>query len=580
MWAAPLAMDAGLLAFVLVALIPVVGPGASFSPDEGVAVIQARTIQGDGGWIVEHPFAELDPGDDYYPLGASTVGRHGQAPFAKHPAYPVLLAGLDRAGGITAMVLLSIAGTVGAAVAAALLARRVAGGLERPVLWAVGLGSPLLFDAYLLIAHSLGAALAAGAVVAAAGGLQRGGARPFLLAALATAAAVLVRSEALVFAAALAAGIGLSAIALRRPRLLAGAAAVAGAGLAAALAEKQAQIALVGASPGGVQAPAVEGGFLGARMEAFINTWLDPSAGVTTSADLALLLAVVLTVAGAVVARRRPEQPGLLVAVVLVAGAVSVLAFADSPSRTVPGFLVAFPVAAVALALVDRRYFEAASGRLLVTVTAGLFVAAILATQYREGGSAEWGGRYFALAIPLVSVLAVDALARRSPALPVGSRRWAAAGLVGVSALLSVGAVTSLARIHSFTGELLERIAATGATSQPGDGHSQPVLVSAYPNIPRLAWASFSDQRWLHNPDPGAGAELAHRLREAGVDELVFVGSEPDDVAPYLVAYRVDEDRSWEMGSWAVSTLVPSETGGRAPVDSAGARLDRRSRRP
>lgn len=544
------------LGILLLALVPMVGTSASFSPDEGVAIIQTRSLVEERGWIVEHPFASIDPGDRFYPLGGSSRGDSGQAPFAKHPAYPIVLTVFDRLGGMPAMVVLSVAATVTAAGLGALVARTVTGSLERSVLWAIGLGSPLLFDAYLLIAHSAGAALVTAAVLAALHGARRS--RPLLAllaCALLMAMAVLMRSEALIFALALGAGIAVTALVQRRPALLAGAIGVPLAGLAAALAEKQMQVALIGASPGAVSPPSVDGGFLGARVEGLLNTWLRPVPGVPSSGDLVLLLVPVLIVAAAAVARRRPERPRLFVALAGAAVGCSILAFVLDPDRIVPGLLLAFPLTVVAFALVDRRSFDA-GGRLLLTVTAGLFLAGILATQYREGGSAEWGGRYFALAVPLIAVLAIDGLHRRGLRLPAVTRRAAAGGLVCCSALLAIGSVASLSRVHSFTDRLLDRIVATADASTPGDGQARPVVLSSQPNIPRLAWDDFEQVRWLHNPDEDLGGELAALLRGAEVGEVVFVGQEPEDVTPYLVRYTVDEERSWDMGRWKVSTLV------------------------
>ena len=104
----------------------------------------------------------------------SERGATGRA-LAKHPLYPVLLAAADRLGGVTGMVLLSLAGTVAAAGLAAVLARRLDPALVRPDLWMVGLASPLLFDGFLVIAHTLGAALAAAAVLLALRAVERAG---------------------------------------------------------------------------------------------------------------------------------------------------------------------------------------------------------------------------------------------------------------------------------------------------------------------------------------------------------------------------------------------------------------------
>ena len=156
---------------VLLALVPVVGTASSFSADEGAVIVQARSLAGKltggDGWIVEHPVPEVDPTGVNYPLENADRGENGFAPYAKHPLYPVLLAVADRAGGVTAMVLLSLAGTLAAAALAAGLARRIDPALARPTLWVVGLASPLLFDGYLVMAHALAAALAVGAVLLA-----------------------------------------------------------------------------------------------------------------------------------------------------------------------------------------------------------------------------------------------------------------------------------------------------------------------------------------------------------------------------------------------------------------------------
>lgn len=140
----------------------------------------------------------------FFPVAGSDRGEQGMAPFAKHPVYPLLLASADRVGGTAAMVVLSVQGTVASAGFAALLAREVTGGRERAVLWAVGLASPLLFDAYLLIAHSMGAALVTAATLAVVRGIRSS--RPALPMAVGiglVVAAVLLRTEALIFALAL-----------------------------------------------------------------------------------------------------------------------------------------------------------------------------------------------------------------------------------------------------------------------------------------------------------------------------------------------------------------------------------------
>ncbi|MGI9080533.1 MAG: hypothetical protein ACR2GF_06920, partial [Acidimicrobiales bacterium] len=86
LWAAPLWAHAAALAVILLALIPVLGgTGASFSADEGAALVQARHLARGQGWVVDHPLPPPDPGQKAYPPGLSSRGVAGTAPFLQHP---------------------------------------------------------------------------------------------------------------------------------------------------------------------------------------------------------------------------------------------------------------------------------------------------------------------------------------------------------------------------------------------------------------------------------------------------------------------------------------------------------------
>jgi hypothetical protein len=561
LWQAPLWAHVLILGVALLGLLPLMAPGrATFSPDEAVVLAQSRSLAGGGGWIVEHPFAEVDPGLRFFPVAGSSPGDGGMAPFAKHPAYPLVLAGLDAVGGMAAMVALSVLGTLAAAALAALLAREVAGGLERPVLWAVGGASPLLFDAYLLIAHSVGAALVTGATLAVVRGVRRGApAWAPAVASLLVALAVLLRTEALIFALALGAGTAVTGLVRRRPATAAGGVVVGAAGVVAAVAERWWAQGLVGASPGPAGLPTDGGSYAGARLEGFLRTWLRPSLEPMTGPDMVLVVVTGVAAAAVLVLRGRAGRPQVLVVLSVAATAMTAFALVADPARVVPGLLVAYPLAVFGVGLVDRASFEAASGRLVLTVTGAVFVAGVLATQYRVGGSAEWGGRYFALVVPVLTVLAVDALARRAPALPAAVRGGAVAGLVACSALMAVGALASMHSWHGFYERMLTELDRAGRSTAAGDGGG-PVVVTAHPNLARRGWPTLSEQRWLYDSGPERGGEpatrLAARLQDRGVEELVFVGRDDDDIEPYLEHYVVDPDRSFTLRAWEVSTLV------------------------
>src|SRR5206468_10994972 len=122
LWNASVWAHMGALAVVLVALLAVVGSSSSFSADEGAAIIQARSLAAGHGWIVADPVPAADPTGVDYPRELSEHGARGVAPFGKHALYALVLAGADRMGGVEAMVLLSLAGTVVAAGLAGALA--------------------------------------------------------------------------------------------------------------------------------------------------------------------------------------------------------------------------------------------------------------------------------------------------------------------------------------------------------------------------------------------------------------------------------------------------------------------------
>ncbi|MGH7362061.1 MAG: hypothetical protein ACREJI_10670, partial [Candidatus Methylomirabilales bacterium] len=198
LWLASPWMHVGALALVLVPLAALVGaPG--FAPDEGAAILQARSLSRGDGWIVAHPLPAADPTGRLYPIKLAEEGTKGFAPLAKHPLYPVLLAGANRVGGVAAMVLLSVAGTVAAAGLAGALAAHLEPGLVRPAIWVVGLASPLMFDGFLVMGHTLAATVAAAAVLAAVSSVEKRSWSLALAVAPCVALAALLRSEALLF---------------------------------------------------------------------------------------------------------------------------------------------------------------------------------------------------------------------------------------------------------------------------------------------------------------------------------------------------------------------------------------------
>ncbi|MEN3315164.1 MAG: hypothetical protein V7605_1398 [Acidimicrobiaceae bacterium] len=523
LWAARLWAHAAALAVVLLALIPVLGgTGASFSADEGAALVQARHLARGQGWVVDHPLPQVDPGQKAYPLELSSRGDKGTAPFVKHPLYALLLAGADRIGGTTAMVLLSLAGTVTAAALAAALAIRLRPTLARPSLWVVGLATPLLFDGYLVIAHTLGAAFAAGAALLALRAAEGRGPRWLAAAGAAgcLAVAVLLRNEAVFWALGL--GVVTAALAIsRRSRVLA---VLAFGAVAVAVAAHVGEQAWIGGILGGhvvALGGGVETGLGLAKIHAFVLTWLRPGYGDAPRAELALSVMSGVLVVGALAVRRHPGDRRAISLLGGVAAVSALVALLVAPANLVPGLLVACPVLAAGLCLLRRSTIETLAARFALG-TCAAFAVMVAATQYSTGGSGEWGGRYFALGLPLVIPVVLLALADAGARLDRPTRQVAAGALAVCAAATAVMGVTSLGETHRFTARLMATADRAGRTVSPG---GRPVMLATTGAIPRLAWATFDRQRWLlSEPDDLGG--LRGRLVDAGVTEVVLVSND------------------------------------------------------
>jgi hypothetical protein len=513
LWHAPVGAHLAALALVLLALVPVVGTGASFSADEGAAIVQARSLSAGRGWLVAHPVPEADPDGTAYPLENAERGARGVAPFAKHPLYALALAGADRVGGVAAMVLLSVAGTVAAAGLGASLARRLDRRLARPAVWAIGVASPLAFDGYLVVAHTLAAAAAAGALLLALRALERRSLVAAAWVAPCTAVGVLLRSEFVFYAGALAVATLVVGAARRvtRPTAIGVAVAATGAAVMARVAEGAWTRAIVGpVTAGGPDG--IPGGGMAGRVRGFALTWLTTGYGGLGPAGIALTVMLGAVAVAACTLRRRPQQHRLVVGASLLAALAAIVAVGVEPARVVPGLLVAFPLAAAGLVLVDRRTLCSDAARLAFG-TFTVFALAVLATQYQRGGSGEWGGRYFALALPVVVPVLVAALAGRGG-------RVATACLVTVTMAMTVMGYGALRAAHVRNAARNAAVlgAAAGLTAT---GRDRPVVVATDGTLARHGWSTFDRTRWLLAGPDLAG--LARRLDGAGIARFVVV---------------------------------------------------------
>lgn len=558
-WDAPVWAHLAALGIILLALVPLVGTGSSLSADEGAAIVQAQSLAGGDGWIVEHPAPELDPTGAHYPLELTEQGSKGRAPFAKHPVYALLLAGADRVGATAAMVLLSLGGTLAAAGLAAALARRVDPSLGRPTVWVVGLASPLLFDGFLVIAHTLGAAAATAAVLFAVVAVERRKLVVALGVIPCIAVAVLLRNEAVFFALGLAAAAAVVALRLRS-RARATALLVAAGALIAAVGAHFGErfwvrrlvgpvVAPIATATGSAATGSGGGGFVNGRIRAFLLTWLRPGYTGPRQLTLALTVMVIAVAVGAYVVRRHPGDRRVIVVLCSVAAGAAVLAVATKPTNIVPGLLVAFPLMLAGLLLIRRNQLQTTAAQ-IGAVTFAVFALAVLATQYTKGGSGEWGGRYFALGLPVLVPVLLLALRETGRALAPVTRRYATASLATITVVMAIMGIASVTNGHRFTADLMADIGRAGHQV----AGNRPVMITTSPAIPRFAWNTFGSQRWLLTT-PGETDELVQRLRAAGIERAVLVTNGNDRNKPRLPPNVEIDSRPSPGGGWQILVL-------------------------
>lgn len=538
---------AGLLITLLV-LLPVIGTRGLFSSDEGATLLVARQLAEGKGWVVDHPVPDLDP--KHYPFPTHEVGGDGRSPYAKHPAHLALLALAYRIGGQLGVLALSCLGVAAAAAAAAALSRLVAGAHQRTVLWVTGLATPLLFDAYLVMGHASGAALAAAAVVAAVAAEHR----RWLVAGVApaVAAAALVRAEAVLFGAALGGVLLVAAVlepAKKRVRIAGGALALGAAAAVRVLEPLLVNAVLGGGDRTGAVAVPVEvnsRGYLRDRVDGAFHSLLGLPPG---QVGVSLFLLLASTVVGALYLRRRPD-PGIALVLVGVAAAGVALAVSLGPGGPVTGLLPASPLLVAGLLLLRpadlRPWF-------VPLATALAFSALVAATLYRVGGATEWGGRYFAPALPLLVPVAVAGLAQWSRGAPRLAVRRAALALGLVVAALSGSALVELRNSHRLA-EAYEDHLAAAVARQPV---AKPVVVATKDVFPRFAWAHLDDARWLLGGETELPA-LAGQLRDAGVDRFLLVTPTAAD-EPQLPGFRLHPlPATVSRPTWRLHEVTPA----------------------
>jgi hypothetical protein len=295
---------------------------------------------------------------------------------------------------------------------------------------------------------------------------------------------------------------------------------------------------------------AAGGGLVASRVFAFVITWLLPSYDLGVQ-DALLLGAAAAGGVAAFIARKRPEDhDGVRLFAVVAAGAAALrVVLGEGP---VPGLLPAFPLVVVgAVALFRQRLPDVAR---LLAYTFVLFSLAVLATQYSSGGSGEWGGRYFAIGLPLLVPVLVFGLREVGRHLDRRTATIAAASIAVMSVSLAALGVTTLRGLHHEV-DLMVAAVDDSTMAHPAADGGAPVVVSPNGAAARFAFATVDRSRWL-TVDSDDLTEFGDRLRKLGVGPITFVTRDADDLAALDAGYRVVSDVR-PSGEWIVLGLAP-----------------------
>lgn len=543
------------LGVVLAALVPLLVRDGLVSADEGAVLSQLEVRETFGGWGMPNPLPSVDPDARWFGISGSDLAGDRAYPYAKHAAYPWAVQPLFDLGGARLVVAASALGTLLTSALAALLARRVRRDLDVPTLWVVGVVSPLFFDSFWATAHSIGAAFATGAVLVAVHAAGRRQVRWLPLLAIAVAGAALFRSEGMLFGIALGGGCLVVAAFERAPVALAAAGVSGGVASLAWWADSRIYTEIVGTarSPFRISS-GPEQSWLAGRWDGIWASLLRPQLQAPTAAGTIFLGIALVGALAALFVRFRPGERTLIRGLSVVAGAAALAApaFRVAP---VPGLLVAFPLAPVGILLAGRTAVATTAAK-IAAATGVLFAGAVVATQYPVGGSMEWGGRFFHLALPAaVPVLLLSLDAVRSTLDPT-TRRVAGGALAAVTVVLLAFSVGSVVRLRHESGDLVRALTTLSATTSSAADPAGPVVVTNFAPLGRFAWADAVHARYL---GVAASADLdtvAARLGGDGVDEFVFAApfrQERDRAR--LRGYEPVEGGTVVVGEWELTVM-------------------------
>lgn len=437
---------AALLAILLAAVAPLASNGHLVMPDEGVYLAQARQLS-EGSWAEDRQSLDIDPDGDLVPYtDGGTVGEQ-VVRYHKHPLFPVLLTPAFKLAGMEGALAVSMIGTWCAALVAAFIARGIRPRYGVWALWFVGLASPLFFDAYIVVAHAPAAALAGLSFLGVSRALRSGTARHLAYGLPAMAGLVLLRSEGLLFAVALAGSVGVMALGWPplesvRWRRIGVAVSIGMVAVVSFLTEKWWATQIVGTRVSNSPAAQLSREAINPLSGAWASL-LRPFYGGWEFATLMMPLLVLGVWLAGISLRVLPRRP-LLPLVALTGATVAAVGLWVDPPWLVTGLLAVCPFIVPGLVWLGRKELRNTTIALGL-VTMAITSVGIIVVNYRVGGSTEWGGRFFHILLPILIPVVLVGLDNARRALSPGQARFAVGCFVVIS-LCTAGAAVDAQR--------------------------------------------------------------------------------------------------------------------------------------
>lgn len=547
MWA-----NLAVLGLVLFIGVFVVDNGNIAVPDEGVYAAQVDLLS-HGSWDAPRTSAVIDPEGTRTVVRAEFVDGDRYIPYTRHPAFTALMVPFYRLGGYGGMLMASALGTWAAALAAALIARRLNPSYGVPTLWLVGLGCPLFFDAYLVAGHSVGAALCGFAVLGVSQALDDR--RYWSLAYALPAAALLVniRSEGVIAMGVLGGIVGLFALAGVFWRRVDWHAGFVGAALlvvtgSAYLLDSWLTRRVIGAGGfGGQPLERVLGDKTGPISAAW-SSLLRPYFADGSQLNTALILSVSSLLFASVAVKLLPRLQLLPVALVALSAAAAVWHL-FAPLELITGLFAAFPLLLGGILLVSWQDLKVPLVRRLLAfgvVTTGF----LLLTIYDIGGAVEWGGRFFHVLLPALIPLVVLGLAHAARCIPERPA-WLAKAAATAVMVTTVAITVPGLRINFIARR--DHAQAVDATMDFARAHStekKPVVIVAMLTIDgtgRMFWKHINEAKLVSSFDVQDMIELVHRTDVEFHQQSVTAVS---NVGPQLMkaaSARLLERYGWKL---------------------------------